>query len=277
MSDSLWPHGLQHSRPHCPSPTPGVYSNSCPLIWWCHPNILSLVIPFSSCPQSFPASGSFPMSQLFTSGGQRIGVSASASVLPMNIQDWFFLWDGPVGSPCSPRDSQESSPQPGVKPRPPALVVWHPSRWTTREVPQLLVTSRKPFVKELPDCVNFPFTKSRIHGPSPWPLWSNLSELSDVLSSGLQPRSAPNTSWLPSLSCCAFVFKATVDTVLSFFWTAKTAAEGLWYTQGLMRGGGWWHPWPCRVAADRTTTCPQLRVSPRKADRGQNQLQPWTV
>ena len=87
VSDSLQPHGLQHARLPCPSPTPGACSNSCPLSQWCHPTILSSIIPFSSCPQSFPASGSFPMSQFFTSGGQSIGVSASASVLPMNIQD----------------------------------------------------------------------------------------------------------------------------------------------------------------------------------------------
>ena len=88
MSDSLWPHESQHARPPCPSPTPGVYSNSCPSSWWCHPAISSSVIPFSSCPQSLPASGSFPMSQLFTWGGQSIGVSASASVLSKNTQDW---------------------------------------------------------------------------------------------------------------------------------------------------------------------------------------------
>ena len=94
-SDSLRPRGPQHARPPCPSAAPRVYSNSCPLSWWCHPNISSSVIPFSSCLQSFPASGSFPMSQLFASGGQSIGVSASASVLPMNIQDWFLLgWTG---------------------------------------------------------------------------------------------------------------------------------------------------------------------------------------
>ena len=87
ISDSLWPHGLQHARPSCPSPTPRVYSNSCPLRRWCHPTISS-VVPFSSCPQSLPASGSFQMSQLFTWGGQSIGVSASASVLLMNTQDW---------------------------------------------------------------------------------------------------------------------------------------------------------------------------------------------
>ena len=91
VSDSLQLHGLQHAKPPCPSPTPRVYSNSCPLNRWCHPTISSFVIPFSSCPQSFPASGSFQMSQLFASGGQSIGVSASASVLPMNIQDWFPL------------------------------------------------------------------------------------------------------------------------------------------------------------------------------------------
>ena len=84
MSDSLRPHELQYTRPSCPSPAPRVYSNSCPSSRWCHPAISTSVIPFSSCPQSFPASGSFPMSQLFTSSGQSIGVSASASVLPMN-------------------------------------------------------------------------------------------------------------------------------------------------------------------------------------------------
>ena len=95
MSDSLWPHGLQHSRLPCPSPTPGACSNSCPVSRWCHPTISSSVALFSSCPQFFPASGPFPMSQLFASGGQSIGVSASAPVLPMNIQDWFPLgWTG---------------------------------------------------------------------------------------------------------------------------------------------------------------------------------------
>ena len=94
-SDSLRPHELQHARPPCPSPTPGVYSNSCPSSWWCHPAISSSVIPFSSCPQSLPASGSFPMSQLFSWGGQSIGVSASTSVLPVNTQDWSPLgWTG---------------------------------------------------------------------------------------------------------------------------------------------------------------------------------------
>ena len=99
---TLWPHGLQHARPPCPSPTPGVYSNSCPLSQCCHPIISSSVIPFSSCLQSFPASGSFQMSQLFASGGQSIGVSASASVLPMNTQDWSPLgWTGWISSQSS--------------------------------------------------------------------------------------------------------------------------------------------------------------------------------
>ena len=88
MSDSLWPHGLQQARLPCPSPAPRVYANSCPSSQWCHPAISSSVIPFSSCPQSLPASGSFPMSQLFAWGGQSTEVSASASVLPMNTQDW---------------------------------------------------------------------------------------------------------------------------------------------------------------------------------------------
>ena len=95
MSNSLRPHELQHTRPPCPSPTPRVHPNPCPLSRWCHPTISSSVVPFSSCPQSFPASRSFSMSQLFQSGGQSIGVSASTWVLPMNTQDWSPLaWTG---------------------------------------------------------------------------------------------------------------------------------------------------------------------------------------
>ena len=95
VSDSLRPHESQHARLPCPSPTPGVYSNLCPSSRWCHLTISSSVVPFSSCPQSLPASGSFPMSQLFTWGGQSTGVSASASVFPMNTQDWSPLgWTG---------------------------------------------------------------------------------------------------------------------------------------------------------------------------------------
>ena len=95
VSDSLWPHEPQHTRPPCLSPTPRVYPNSCPSSRWCHPTISSSVLPFSSCPQYFPASGSFPMSQLFAWGGQSIGVSALASFLPMNTQDWSPLgWTG---------------------------------------------------------------------------------------------------------------------------------------------------------------------------------------
>ena len=108
---SLRPHELQHAKPPCPSPTPRVYPSPCPLSRWCHPTISSSVVPFSSCPQSFPASGSFPMSQLFTSGGQ---------VLKFQLQHHSFQWtprtdllyDGLVGPPCSPRDSQKSSPIP---------------------------------------------------------------------------------------------------------------------------------------------------------------------
>ena len=91
VSDSLQPHGLQYTRLPCPSPTPGAYSNSCPSSWWCHPNISSSVIPFSSRFQSFPVSRSFSVCQFFVSGSLSIGISASASVLPMNIQDWFLF------------------------------------------------------------------------------------------------------------------------------------------------------------------------------------------
>ena len=95
LCPTLQPHEPQHTRPPCPSPTPGTYSNSCPLSQWCHPTNSSSVVPFSSCPQSFPASGSFPMSQLFASGGQSIRVPASTSVLPVNTQDWSPLgWTG---------------------------------------------------------------------------------------------------------------------------------------------------------------------------------------
>ena len=113
-SDSLRPHESQQARPPCPSPTPGVHPNSCPLSQWCHPAISSSVIPFFSWPQSLSASKSFPMSQLFTWGGQSTGVSASASFLPRKTQGWSpSEWTG--GSPCSPRDSQESSPTPQFK------------------------------------------------------------------------------------------------------------------------------------------------------------------
>ena len=99
MSDSLWPHELQHTRPPCPSPTPGVHPNSCPSSQWCHPAISSSVVPFSSCPQSLPASESFPMSQLFIWGGQSTGASALASFLPMNTQDWSpSEWTGWISS-----------------------------------------------------------------------------------------------------------------------------------------------------------------------------------
>ena len=116
MSDSLWQHGLQHARVLRPSPAPGAYSNSCPSSQWCHPTISSFVVPFSSFLQSFPESGSFSMSQLFTWSGQSIRVSASASVLPMTIQDWFSLGlTGWISLQCIPRDSQESSPTPQFK------------------------------------------------------------------------------------------------------------------------------------------------------------------
>ena len=114
MSNSLQPHRLQHARTPCPSTTPRVYSNSCPLSRWCHPSISSSVVPFSSCPQFFPASGSFQMSQVFTSEGQSIGFQ-----LQHQSFQWIFrtylLEDGLVGSPCIPRDSQESSPTPQFK------------------------------------------------------------------------------------------------------------------------------------------------------------------
>ena len=114
MSNSLRPYELQHARPPCPSPTPGVHSDLSPSSQWCHPAISSSVVPFFSCPQSFPASRSFPMSRLFASGGQSIGDSASASVLPMNIQGWSPLgWTGLIS--LRSKGLQESSPIPQFK------------------------------------------------------------------------------------------------------------------------------------------------------------------
>ena len=114
VSDSLQPHELQHARPPCPSPSPGVYSNLHPSSQWCHPAISSSVIPFSSCPQSVPASKSFPMSQLFAWGGQSTGVSALASFLPMNTQDWSPLgWTGWIS--LQSKGLSESSPTPQFK------------------------------------------------------------------------------------------------------------------------------------------------------------------
>ena len=115
VSDSLRPHESQHARPPCPSSTSGVHPNPCPFSQRCHPTISSSVVPFSSCPQSFPASGSFQMSQVFTSGSQSIGVSASASVFPLNIQDWFPLeWTVWISLTVQ-GNSQESSPTPQFK------------------------------------------------------------------------------------------------------------------------------------------------------------------
>ena len=112
VSDSLRPHGLQHARPPCPSPTPGLYSNSCSSSWWCHPTISSSVVPFSSHLQSFPGSESFQMSQFFASGGHRIVVSVSASVLPMNIQDWPPLrWTGWISLQSKGLSKVSPSPQ----------------------------------------------------------------------------------------------------------------------------------------------------------------------
>ena len=115
VSNSLWPHGLQNTRLPCLSPTPGAYSNSCPSSPWCHPTISSSVVPFSSCPQSLPASESFPMSQFFASGGQSIGISASASVLPVNIQDWFYFRTDWLDLLAVPGTLKESSPIPQFK------------------------------------------------------------------------------------------------------------------------------------------------------------------
>ena len=115
MADSLRPHELQHARLPCPSPTPGAHPNSCPLSQWCHPTISSSLVPFS-CPQSFPASGSFQMSQLFASGGRSTGVSASASVLPVNTQDWYPLgWTGWISLQSKGLFNKESSPAPQFK------------------------------------------------------------------------------------------------------------------------------------------------------------------
>ena len=129
VSDFLPPREPQHTRLPCPSPTPGVHPNLCPLSWWCHPAISSSVVPFSSCPQFFPESGSLSMSQLFTSSGQSTGASASTSVLPMNIQGWFPLVEL-VWSPCYPGDCQKSSPTPQFKSINSAALTSHICTWS---------------------------------------------------------------------------------------------------------------------------------------------------
>ena len=145
------------ARLPCPSATPGAYTNSCPLSRWCHPTISSSVVPFSSCPQSFPASGSFQMSQLSSSGGQSIGVSASTSVLSMNTQDWSPL-SGLVGSPCCPRDSQESSPT--VQKH--QFFSTQPSLWANSHIhtfPDCPVIKNPSCNAEYPDSIPGPGTK----------------------------------------------------------------------------------------------------------------------
>ena len=152
MSDSLRPHGLQHSRPPCPSATPGACSNSCPSSWRCHPTISSSVIPFSSCLQSFPSSGSFPMSQIFPLVGQNIGVSASASVLPV-----FRTW-----SPCSPRDSQDFSPATQFKSIN-SSILQH-SAFLTVQLSHLYMTTGKP------TALTISYLTCKLHKNSTWKL-----------------------------------------------------------------------------------------------------------
>ena len=155
VPDSLRPHGLQHARLPCPSPTSRAWSNSCPLSRWCHPSISSSVVPFSSCFQSFPASGSFRMSRLFTSGGQSIGASASASVLPENIQHWFPLgWTGWISLRWVSGAAYEIYfPDQGSNLDPSALGGWSPNHWTTREV-----AGMSPFPRGFKTGVNHPDT-----------------------------------------------------------------------------------------------------------------------
>ena len=139
MSDSFRPHGLQHTRCPCPSPTHRVYSNSCPFSQRCHPTISPSVVPFSSRLQSFPESGSFPMSQLFASGGQRIGVLASASVLPTNIQDWFTLgWIGWI-SWQSKGLSKVFSPTPQFKSINSCFYFHYSGRWVLEDLAVIYV------------------------------------------------------------------------------------------------------------------------------------------
>ena len=139
---------LQYTRPPCPSPSPGVCSNSCPLCQWCHPNISSSVVPFSSCLQSLPASGSFPMSQFFASGGQ--STEASASVLPMNIQDWFPLGLTSFISLHS-RDSQESSPTPQFKSINSSVLsfLYHPTLYPYTTTGKTIALARRTFVSKV--------------------------------------------------------------------------------------------------------------------------------
>ena len=138
MSDSLWPHGLQHARLPCPSPTPGACSNSCPSSQWCHPTISSSGVPFLSSLQYLPALWSFPMSQFFTSGGQSTGVSASASVLPMNTQDWFPLWLTGLKSLQSKGLSRVFSKHHSSK----VSILWHTACFMVQLLPPYMTTGK---------------------------------------------------------------------------------------------------------------------------------------
>ena len=156
MLDSLWPYGLQHARLPCPSPTPRVYPNSCPSHRWRHPTISSSVVPFSSCPQSFPASGSFPRSEFFTSGGQTIGFSPSGSALSMNIQEWFpFGWTAWIS--LKSKGQHHSSK---------ASILWHSSFFIV-QLSHPYIATGKPIA----------FTRQTFVGKIMSPLFNMLSEL----------------------------------------------------------------------------------------------------
>ena len=157
--ESLGPHGLQHARPPCPSPTARVHPNPCPLSRWCHPTILSAVVPFSSHLQSFPASGSFQMSQLFTSGGQSIGVSASTLVLPMNIQDW-----SPLGGTCEDVQLKGRRARLGAR-----VIARNCNSWVTRHMVRLQWWSSDRNVSE---CLRRLIRRGRVGRGKEWEYWA---------------------------------------------------------------------------------------------------------
>ena len=299
MSDSLQPHECQHARPPCPSPTPRVYSNSSLLSWWCHPTISSSVVPFSSCLQSFPESGSFLKCWLFASGAQRIGASASASVLLMNIQDWFPL--GLTGLiSLQSRDSQEFSTRLlkslsttirkhqffGVQP-----LLWYNSHIRTwlLEKPYLwlygpLVKVMSPLFKRLPSFVTSFLPKVNRcpnrdvkEGTIKLQLWVNFQEVTE------DSNPSSPVHYLCDSGCARLTLHCKMGTTLLIgcsektkegkYWRAlpSTGIQSLWTLSPLPTGWqplirswsqGWWKG--CRISQVEEGKCSKVESGKRK-------------
>ena len=264
VSDSLQPHELQHSRPPCPSPTPGVHLNSCPLSWWCHPTTSSssssflvsslplIVVHFSSCPKSIPASGSFPVSQLFPWGGQSIGVSASASVLPMNTQAMVF--------PVVMYGCESWTIKKAEHWRIDAFELWCWSRllgvpWTARRSNQSILKEISPGVHWKDSCWSWNSNtlatpcEELTHWKSPW-CWEGLGAGGEVDNRGWD-------GWMASLTRWAWVWVNG-----SLWWTGR---PGMLQLMGLQRVG---HDWATKLNWTEVATLRLwfMKLSPKKVN-----------